>query len=117
LTLPYRGARREGVTGFATGVGKGFGGLVFKTSAGMSNPPLVPIKVLVLTTIAAFGLPGYTLKGLEKQFEKRYTRDLKAKLIAIRLRQGIAEFERVTPEEKEESIRRWKELCVDCGLA
>lgn len=61
---------------------------------------------------AAFGLPGYTLKGLEKQFEKRYTRDLKAKLIAIRLRQGIAEFERVTVEEKEETVSRWKELGV-----
>ncbi|TVY44536.1 Sterol 3-beta-glucosyltransferase [Lachnellula occidentalis] len=92
LTLPYRGAKKEGVTGFCTGVGKGAGALIFKTSA------------------AAFGVPGYTLKGLEKQFEKRYNRELKAKLITVRLRQGIAEFERASKEQKEEITRRWGEI-------
>ncbi|TVY17840.1 Sterol 3-beta-glucosyltransferase UGT80B1 [Lachnellula arida] len=92
LTLPYRGAQKKGVTGFCTGVGKGAGALLFKTSA------------------AAFGVPGYTLKGLEKQLEKRYDRDLKAKLITVRLRQGIAEFEQASKEQKEEITRRWEEI-------
>jgi hypothetical protein len=38
VTQPYRGAQKEGVTGFSTGVGKGLGGLVFKTSAGSPLP-------------------------------------------------------------------------------
>jgi len=41
VTQPYRGAQKKGVTGFGTGVGKGVGGLVFKTSAGS----LVPISL------------------------------------------------------------------------
>ncbi|TVY75837.1 Sterol 3-beta-glucosyltransferase UGT80B1, partial [Lachnellula suecica] len=95
VILPYHNAQRYGVAGFFSGIGKGLGGLVFKTSA------------------AALGIPGYTLKGLEKQFEKRYSRALEAKLIAIRLRQAIAEFERASTEQKEEIVRRWKELGID----
>lgn len=60
--------------------------------------------------IAAFGVPGYTLKGLEKQLRKRYDRDLKAKLITVRLRQGIAEFEQASKEQKEEITKRWEEI-------
>lgn len=50
------------------------------------------------TTAAAFGIPGYTLKGLEKQVEKRYSRGLKANLIVVRIKQGILAFERATEE-------------------
>lgn len=35
VTQPYRGAKKEGGVGFLKGVGKGFGGLFFKTQAGM----------------------------------------------------------------------------------
>jgi len=34
VTLPYRGARKEGISGFGKGIGQGLGGLVFKTGAG-----------------------------------------------------------------------------------
>jgi sterol 3beta-glucosyltransferase len=85
------------MAGFATGVGKGVGGLVFKTCA------------------AGLSLPAYTLKGVEKQFEKRHSRPLQAKFLAIRIRQSLAEFEKATKEEKDEIIARWKEQGFDKG--
>ena len=80
VTQPYSGAQREGPVGFVKGVGRGVGGLAFKTTA------------------AAFGIPGYTLKGLEKQLEKRYSRGLKANLLVVRIKQGILAFERASEE-------------------
>lgn len=80
VTQPYNGAKHDGPLGFVKGIGRGVGGLVFKTSA------------------AAFGMPGYTLKGLEKQLEKRYSRGLKASLLVVRIKQGILAFERATEE-------------------
>ncbi|KAJ5038037.1 uncharacterized protein L3040_006909 [Drepanopeziza brunnea f. sp. 'multigermtubi'] len=95
VTQPFNGARREGPLGLAKGIGRGLAGLVFKTGA------------------AAFGLPGYTLKGIEKQLEKRYSRRLKANLLVVRIRQGILDFERSTEEEREEIRQRWSELECD----
>lgn len=66
---------------------------------------------LVLKTMAAVtGLPGYTLKGAEKQLEKRSDRDLRAQILKMRLTEGLAEFSRTTLEEREEILRRWKEF-------
>ena len=59
---------------------------------------------------AVFGLPGYTLKGIEKQIEKRADRDLKAQLIQVRLKQGIAAFRQTTEEEKQKIIKTWKKI-------
>jgi sterol 3beta-glucosyltransferase len=59
---------------------------------------------------AVSGLPGYTLKGIEKQIEKRADRDLKAKIIQIRLSQGLAAIQRTSEEEKQQIIKRWEEL-------
>lgn len=87
-----------GVLGFGKGVGKGFGGLVCKTGA------------------AALGIPGYVLKGLERQLEKRHLRDLKAGMIVVRLKQGIMEFGRSTGEQREDIVRRWRELEERRGL-
>ncbi|CZT06228.1 related to sterol glucosyltransferase [Rhynchosporium graminicola] len=95
VTQPYSGTKRDGPLGFVKGVGRGIGGLALKTSA------------------AAFGMPGYTLKGLEKQFQKRYSRGLKANLIVVRIKQGILEFERASEEEREEIRKRWVELGCD----
>ncbi|KAK6582030.1 hypothetical protein PZA11_005727 [Diplocarpon coronariae] len=95
VTQPYMGAVKSGPLGFAKGMGKGIGGLIFKTGA------------------AVLGLPGYTLKGLEKQVEKRYNRGLKASLIVVRIKQGILEFERSTEEEREDIRKRWLEMGCD----
>lgn len=89
---PYREAQKDGLEGFAKGVGRGCGGLVS------------------LSLAAVFGLPGYVLKGIEKQLEKRANRDLHARLLRVRLMQGLAAFRRATEEEKEEILRRWNEV-------
>jgi hypothetical protein len=85
------GSISRGLTGFGKGMGKGVGGLVCKTGA------------------AAIGLPGYTLKGLERQLEKRHTRGLRAGLLMVRIRQGIVDFGRASEEEREVIRKRWIE--------
>lgn len=85
------GSITRGMTGFGKGIGRGVGGLACKTGA------------------AAVGIPGYTLKGLERQLEKRHSRGLKAGLLMVRLRQGIVAFGRATEEQKEEIRKRWRE--------
>jgi len=92
VTLPYRGAKKEGVVGFGKGVGQGLGGLVLKSGA------------------AGFGLLGYTLKGIERQVEKRHDRGLKAKILAVRMKEGVTEYGRTSQEEKEEILKRWREM-------
>lgn len=92
VTQPCRGAKKDGAAGFGKGVGKGAVGLVFKTLA------------------AQFGLVGYTLKGIERQVKKRNSRDLKAKLIATRLRQGLMEYDMASEEEKACIMDRWNKL-------
>jgi sterol 3beta-glucosyltransferase len=92
VTHPYRDTKKEGVVGFGKGVGRGAGGLVLKTMA------------------AVFGVPAYTLKGVEKQVEKRADRDLKITILKSRLKQGLEDFRVASEEEKEEIVRRWKEL-------
>lgn len=89
---PYRGSQKDGLSGLGKGLGKGFGGLVFKTTA------------------AVIGVPAYSLKGLEKQIEKRYDRGLKAKILQVRLRQGLTAYGRASKEEKDMVIARWKEM-------
>jgi hypothetical protein len=85
------GGLARGVLGFGKGIGKGIGGLICKTGA------------------AAFGITGYTLKGLEREIEKRHLRDLKAGMLAVRLKQGIADFGRTTEAQREEIVKRWQE--------
>jgi sterol 3beta-glucosyltransferase len=94
VTHPYRDTKKEGVVGFGKGVGRGAGGLVLKTMA------------------AVFGLPAYTLKGVEKQLEKRSGRDLKITILKSRLKQGLEDFRMASEEEKQGIVKRWKELNV-----
>lgn len=58
--------------------------------------------------VAAFGLPGYTLKGVEKELQKHHITKYKAEIILIRLRQGIEAFHKSSQCERDEVIRRWK---------
>ena len=92
VTQPYNGTRREGIIGFAKGTGQGLGGLVFKVGA------------------AVFGLPGYTLKGLEQQIIDHRHRTLAAKILTVRIRQGIAEYGRASVEEKARILELWKDF-------
>ena len=59
---------------------------------------------------AGLGVPAYTLKGVERQLVKRGDRELKAKILAVRLRQGVAAYARASKEEKDEVLSRWKEF-------
>lgn len=61
---------------------------------------------------ACFGIPGYTLKGLEKELIKHHMTTLKAEVFLIRIRQGLEDWRRATPEEKEEAVRRWRALVI-----
>jgi hypothetical protein len=94
VTHPYRDTKKDGVVGFGKGVGRGVSGLVLKTMA------------------AVTGLPGYTLKGFEKQLEKHSNRKLNAQILKMRLMEGMAAFKQTTVEEREEILKRWKEFGV-----
>ncbi|KAH0346394.1 glycosyltransferase family 1 protein, partial [Aureobasidium melanogenum] len=57
VTLPVRGAKEEGVIGFAKGIGQGIVGLTIKIWAGMS------------------GVTGYPMQGVDEQIKKAFLHD------------------------------------------
>ncbi|KAF5528902.1 sterol glucosyltransferase, partial [Fusarium napiforme] len=92
VTKPYEDTKARGVKGLGRGLLRGGFGVCGNLGA------------------ACFGLPGYALKGLEKEMMKHTTTRLKAELLLIRLRQGHKDWQRATEGEREEVIRRWKAL-------
>lgn len=60
--------------------------------------------------IAIWGLPGYTLKGIECELSKNSLTALQAELYLIRLRQGAHDLVEATSEEREEVITVWNAL-------
>ncbi|KAL0939913.1 udp- transferase [Colletotrichum truncatum] len=92
VVRPYKGAKEEGIKGFGKGLyqaPRGFGCNLFA---------------------AIFGLPGYTLKGIEKELSKRSLTKLKAEVLLIRLRQGINDYRNATREEREEVVAHWNKF-------
>ncbi|RKL48257.1 Sterol 3-beta-glucosyltransferase UGT80A2 [Fusarium oxysporum] len=91
-TKPYNDTKQRG----ARGLGKGMlrGGLGFISNLGS----------------AIFGLPGYTLKGIEKELAKHHLTKLKGEVLLIRLRQGINDWREAPVEERQEAVRRWNAL-------
>ncbi|GKU13175.1 unnamed protein product [Fusarium langsethiae] len=89
---PYEDTKNLGVKGLGRGLLRGGLGIIGNLGT------------------ACFGLPGYTLKGLEKELMKRYMTNLKAEILLIRLRQGIEDWRRGRESEKDEVVRRWKIL-------
>ena len=70
------------------------------------------LSLLILTfTAAIYGLPGYSLKGLEKELSKRHLTKLKAEIILIRMRNAIDDFRNSTPEERAAVVEGWKSRC------
>ncbi|TAQ83705.1 hypothetical protein B7494_g7975 [Chlorociboria aeruginascens] len=96
VTQPYHGAKKKGLLGFGKGIGKGVGGLIFKPTAGV------------------VGVAGYMLKGVEKEADRGYRRDLEAKIIKVRIEQGIVEYAKADDVDKDAVLRRWKDL--DCQI-
>ncbi len=88
VVLPYKGTRDEG----AKGLGKG----IWRAGKGLCN-----------LSAAIFGLPGYTLKGLERELSKRHLTKLKAEILLIRLRKALMDFREATVEEREAVVDIW----------
>jgi sterol 3beta-glucosyltransferase len=120
--------RRDEITGLGSGVrtaGKEFCYGIWDAFSGIVVKPYEDTKVMGVKGLgrgllrgglgiignlgsACFGLPGYTLKGLEKELLKGYMTRLKAEILLIRLRQGIDDWRKATESEKDEVVRRWK---------
>ncbi|KXJ90428.1 putative UDP-glucose,sterol transferase [Microdochium bolleyi] len=92
VVLPYKGARRDGAKGLGKGVAQGLLGVPFNIFS------------------AVYGLPGYTLKGVEKELHKRHMTQLKAEIIMIRLKQGSAVWRDASEQERGEVVARWRRL-------
>ncbi|KAK3111002.1 hypothetical protein LTR53_014143, partial [Teratosphaeriaceae sp. CCFEE 6253] len=95
VTQPMRGAAKEGPAGFIKGIGKGIGGIALKPGA------------------AIFGIPGYTMKGVYKEMQKRFGSSVQNYIIAARTAQGYDERQASTAEERAEIVGRWQELQRD----
>ncbi|KAG9500430.1 hypothetical protein J7337_008908 [Fusarium musae] len=92
VTKPYEDTKARGIKGLGRGLLRGGFGVCGNLGA------------------ACFGLPGYALKGFEKEMMKHTTTRLKAELLLIRLRQGHDDWQKATEGEREEVVRRWKAL-------
>ncbi|GJC91374.1 CHIP6 [Colletotrichum higginsianum] len=92
VVKPYRAVKKDGIKGLGKGIWQGGRGFTYNIFA------------------ALFGLPGYTLKGVEKELSKHSLTELKAEVLLIRLRQGIVDFRRSTAAEREEVVVRWQQF-------
>jgi len=86
VTQPYHGAKERGVTGFATGVGKGLSGLVVKEAAAVVGPI------------------GFAMKGVHKEFTKNRTPT--AAIRRAREAQGYKELRELSPAQRKETLER-----------
>ncbi|KAF4953377.1 hypothetical protein FSARC_12428 [Fusarium sarcochroum] len=92
VTKPYEDTKKMGIKGLGRGLLRGGYGIMGNLGS------------------ACFGLPGYTLKGLEKELMRHHLTPLKAEILLIRLRHGLSDWRKATQEEKDEAVRRWKAL-------
>ncbi|EXJ62211.1 hypothetical protein A1O7_02644 [Cladophialophora yegresii CBS 114405] len=90
FTQPWKGAQKEGTSGFFKGIGKGIGGLATKPGA------------------ALFGVPSYLMKGFHKEVQKLYSSNVQNHIVASRTAQGYEEWLQSTGAEKQDVIDRWK---------
>jgi UDP:flavonoid glycosyltransferase YjiC (YdhE family) len=90
VTQPWKGAQKEGATGFFKGVGKGIGGFLTKPGA------------------ALFGIPSYMMKGVHKEVQKLFGSSVQNYIIASRTAQGYEEWLQSSDAEKQDVIVRWR---------
>ncbi|KAI1770084.1 hypothetical protein F4818DRAFT_433897 [Hypoxylon cercidicola] len=92
VVRPYKGAQKNGPKGFGKGLlGAGWG-LVGGMCAGI------------------LGVPGYALKGIEKELSKHRLTEHKAEVLLIRFRQGLHDCRQATDADRQEIVERWKAL-------
>jgi len=89
FTQPWKGAQKEGASGFFKGVGKGIGGLIAKPGA------------------ALFGIPSHMMKGVHKEVQKRFGSSVQTYIVTSRTAQGYQEWVLGGVEEKEDVVERW----------
>ncbi|KFZ24155.1 hypothetical protein V502_01367 [Pseudogymnoascus sp. VKM F-4520 (FW-2644)] len=87
---PWKGAQKEGTSGFLKGIGKGIGGFLTKPGA------------------ALFGIPGYIMKGVHKEVQKLSGNNVQNYIIASRVAQGYEEWLQSSDAEKQDVIVCWK---------
>lgn len=90
VTQPLHGAEKEGAAGLVKGFGKGIAGLITKPAAGI------------------YGIPAYTMQGLNAEVNKMFGRSLQNYITASRVAQGRSDLEDATPEEKDDVVMRWQ---------
>lgn len=95
VTQPLQGAEKEGAAGLVKGFGKGIAGIVTKPAAG------------------AWGIPAYTMQGLNAEVNKMFGRSLQNYITASRVAQGKGDVLSATPEEKEDVVVRWNAMKDD----
>jgi len=92
VTQPMEGAKKEGAAGFLKGMGKGFGGIVFKPGA------------------AFWSVPGYMMKGIYQELQAINGSSILNYIIAARTAQGYADWHNSHPQERADIIERWLSL-------
>ena len=89
VTQPYQGAKEGGGAGLIKGAGRGIGGLVLKSGA------------------AIWGVPGYAMQGMHREFLKHGAKDWSVQIIETRMAQGEREAHLVDDGTVEEVKRAW----------
>ncbi|KIW92476.1 uncharacterized protein Z519_06323 [Cladophialophora bantiana CBS 173.52] len=90
VTQPWKGAQKEGASGFVKGIGKGVAGFATKPFAGFS------------------GILGHTMKGVQKEVQKLFGNNVQNYIVASRVAQGYEEWLQSSDAEKQDVIVRWK---------
>jgi hypothetical protein len=114
FVLPIVGAKREGALGFFKGAGQGALGLPVKFFAGKLRDLDVPFPRASPAdiSIAANGIVGYPLKGVDIAVSQALGVDDMKEVRFQRMLQGESEYPRLSDAEKEGIVRRWQELLV-----
>jgi UDP:flavonoid glycosyltransferase YjiC (YdhE family) len=90
VTQPWRGAQKEGTSGFFKGLGKGIGGFMVKPAA------------------AGVGILGHMMQGVHKEVLKAFGSNAQNYIIASRVAQGHEEWLQSSDADKEGVIVQWK---------
>lgn len=90
VTQPWKGAQKQGASGFIKGIGKGMAGFIAKPMAG------------------TVGVLGYSMKGVHKEVQKLFGANVQSYIVASRTSQGYEEWLQSSDAEKEDVISRWK---------
>ena len=92
VTQPIAGAKKEGGAGFVKGFGRGIAGIVVKPGAGF------------------YSLPGYAMKGIYKEVQRRYGKSVENYIIAARTAQGWEMFLQIDKDEQTAIVHRYLQL-------